>query len=133
MQAQDRRSFGERREAGPYVGEGRRIDEVRRIWNRRHGGPGGVTDEGEFDRRGAHPSLFAALGFPLFGGFVVWAQPAVAAAHAVPSCAAGPTSRPCNLGLSPRVDVAPWAPANGLARGVAGLSLLYQQPVEGYP
>ena len=68
MEAQDRRSFGERREASPHGGEGRRIDGVRRIWKRRHGGLRGMTHEGEFDRRGVHPSLFAALGFPLLRG-----------------------------------------------------------------
>ena len=68
MEAHNRRLFGERRDAGPRGGEGRRIDEVRRIRNRRHGGSRGMTHEDEFDRRGVHPWLFAALGFPLLRG-----------------------------------------------------------------
>ncbi len=57
----------ERREANQRSGERRRIEEERRGWDRRHSAKE-RTDEHDFDRRGAHPSLFAARGFRLLRG-----------------------------------------------------------------
>ena len=68
MEARDERRIGERREVDQHSAEGRRIHEVRRTWERRHGSRGGWTDGGKFDRRGAYPSLFEALGFTLLRG-----------------------------------------------------------------
>ena len=68
MEAVDRRRIGERRKADQHSGEGRRINERRSIWNRRHDARGEMTDGGRLDRRGAHPSLFATLGFRLLRG-----------------------------------------------------------------
>jgi hypothetical protein len=65
MEARDERRIRERRGAEHRSGEGRRNNEGRRIWTRRHGVRGGMTDGGKFDRRGAHPSLFATLAFPV--------------------------------------------------------------------
>ena len=68
MELPDNRRIGERREADQRIGEGRRIDTARRTRSRRHGALGEPTDGDEFDRRGAHPSLFATLGFTLVRG-----------------------------------------------------------------
>ena len=57
----------ERREANQRGGERRQIEEERRGWDRRHSAKE-MTDEHDFDRRGAHPSLFAAPGFRLLRG-----------------------------------------------------------------
>ena len=68
MKARERRGMGERREADQHRSEGRRIDVERRIWNRRDGARGEVADGRRLDRRGAHPSFFATLGFRLLRG-----------------------------------------------------------------
>jgi len=68
MEAHDERRIMERREAARHGGEGRRIDKERRSWGRRHSAGEGMTDGGKFDRRGAHPSLFATLGLPPLRG-----------------------------------------------------------------
>ena len=70
MEAQKRRRIGERREADQHSGEGRRIDKARRIGNRRRGQGEGeeLTDRDKYDRRGAHPSFYAGLGFSLLRG-----------------------------------------------------------------
>ena len=74
MGAQNTRRIRERREADYYSGEGRRIDKARRLGDRRRGQGEGegegeeLTDRDNYDRRGAHPSLFATLGFSLLRG-----------------------------------------------------------------
>ncbi len=70
MEAQNTRRIRERREADHYSGEGRRFDNVRRLGDRRRGEGEGeeLTDRDKYDRRGAHPSLFATLGFSLLRG-----------------------------------------------------------------
>ena len=74
MGAQHSRRIVERREADQHTGEGRRFDTVRRLGDRRRGQGGGegegeeLTDRDKYDRRGAHPSLFATLGFSLLRG-----------------------------------------------------------------
>jgi len=68
MEARDDRRIGERRKADQHSSEGRRIDKRRLFWNRRHGARGEMTDGARLDRRGAHPSLFATLGFRLLRG-----------------------------------------------------------------
>ncbi len=68
MEAREKRRIGERREADQHSSEGRRIDEERRIWNRRDGARGEEADGRRLDRRGAHPSFFATLGFRLLRG-----------------------------------------------------------------
>ncbi len=74
MEAQNTRRIRERREAELHSGEGRRIDKARRLGDRRRGQGGGegegeeLTDRDKYDRRGAHPSLFATLGFSLLRG-----------------------------------------------------------------
>ena len=68
MEARDDRRIGERRKADQHSSEGRPIDKRRLFWNRRHGARGEMTDGARLDRRGAHPSLFATLGFRLLRG-----------------------------------------------------------------
>ena len=74
MGAQQSRRVVERREAELHSGEGRRIDKARRLGDRRRGQGEGegegeeLTDRDKYDRRGAHPSLFATLGFSLLRG-----------------------------------------------------------------
>ena len=68
MEARKERRIGEHREANQRSGEGRRIDKGRRTWNRRHRARGGMIDGGKLDRRGAHPSFFGTLGFPVLRG-----------------------------------------------------------------
>ena len=72
METPDHRRIAERREADQRNGEGRRIDKARRNRKRRQdagrGMAGGMADGDEFDRRGAHPSLFATLGYTLLRG-----------------------------------------------------------------
>ncbi len=74
MGAQQSRRIVERREADHHSGEGRRIDRARRLGDRRRGQGEGegegeeLTDRDNYDRRGAHPSLFATLGFSLLRG-----------------------------------------------------------------
>ena len=68
METRDKRRIGERRKADQRSREGRRIDKVRRAWNRRDRARGEVTGGGRLDRRGEHPSLFATLGFRLLRG-----------------------------------------------------------------
>ena len=72
MEAPDQRRIAERREADQRGGEGRRIDNARRNRKRRQdagrGMAGGMADGDKFDRRGAHPSLFASLGYTLLRG-----------------------------------------------------------------
>ena len=76
MGAQQSRRIVERREAELHSGEGRRIDKARRLGDRRRGQGEGegegegeeLTDRENYDRRGAHPSLFATLGFSLLRG-----------------------------------------------------------------
>ena len=68
MEAQDQRRITERREADQRGGEGRRIDKARRNRKRRQDAGRGMADGDKFDRRGAHPSLFASLGYTLLRG-----------------------------------------------------------------
>ena len=68
MEAQDKRRIWERRKADQHSDEGRRIDQRRRIWKRRHGAREEMTDGGRLDRRGEYPSLFATLGYRLLRG-----------------------------------------------------------------
>ncbi len=72
MEAPDQRRIAERREADQRSGECRRIDNTRRNQKRRQdagrGMAGGMADGDKFDRRGAHPSLFASLGYTLLRG-----------------------------------------------------------------
>ncbi len=80
METPDQRRIAERREADQRNGEGRRIDKARRNRKRRQdagrGMAGGMADRDKFDRRGAHPSLFASLGYTLLrGGSSYWLSP----------------------------------------------------------
>ena len=72
MEVRDKRRIAERREADQRSGECRRIDKARRNRKRRQdagrGMAGGMADGDKFDRRGAHPSLFASLGYTLLRG-----------------------------------------------------------------
>lgn len=68
MEVRDQRRIGDRREVDQNSGEGRRIRQGRRTWDRRYDSRAGWTDGSKFDRRGAHPSLFAVLGFPVSRG-----------------------------------------------------------------
>ncbi len=71
METPDQRRIAERREADQRSGECRRIDKARRNRKRRQDagrGMAGVADGDKFDRRGAHPSLFASLGYSLLRG-----------------------------------------------------------------
>ncbi len=72
METPDQRRIAERREADQRSGDCRRIDNTRRNQKRRQvagrGMAGGMADGAKFDRRGAHPSLFATLGYTLLRG-----------------------------------------------------------------
>lgn len=68
MEVQDQRRIKDRRGADQRSSDGRRIEKERRGWSRRHLSGEGLSDGGKFDRRGAHPSMFARLGFPLLRG-----------------------------------------------------------------
>ena len=68
MEVQEQRRIAERRAADQRSAESRRIDKARRYWNRRQDARGSMTEGGEFDRRGAYPSLFASLGYTLLRG-----------------------------------------------------------------
>ena len=68
MEVQDQRRIRERRAADHRSSEGRRMDKERRGRSRRHVSGEQLSDGGKFDRRGAHPSVFARLGFPLLRG-----------------------------------------------------------------
>ena len=72
METPDQRRIAERREADQRSGECRRIDNARRNRKRRQaagrGMAGEVADGDKFERRGAHPSLFASLGYTLLRG-----------------------------------------------------------------
>jgi len=68
MEVWEERRVTERRAADQRSGAGRRSEKRRSSGNRRNSAPGAKTDGDKFDRRGAYPSLFATLGFPVVRG-----------------------------------------------------------------
>jgi hypothetical protein len=68
MEVWEERRVSERRAANPRSSAGRRREKRRGSENRRNRVSGARTDGDKSDRRGAYPSLFATLGFPVLRG-----------------------------------------------------------------